>query len=151
MRKNLSDDWQRYLEEEEESPAFASEAILAQEPFPVRTCTVFFPFTSVSGSVLSMCLQPSFVVSHLFSRHVLATERMCQFLRYVPPLRIWVLLTVLFQILKDQDFAQVRWRRKSMKSTYCYRSLCKTRLGSKIASELLLRHWPSRLPRWPKK
>ena len=27
-------------------------------------------FTSVSGFVLSKCLQPSFVFSHLFSRHV---------------------------------------------------------------------------------
>ena len=30
-------------------------AILAQEPFPVRTCTVFFPFTSDSGFALSKC------------------------------------------------------------------------------------------------
>ena len=45
--------------EEAERP---SVAILAQEPFPFRTCTVFFPFTSVSGFVLSKCLQPSFVV-----------------------------------------------------------------------------------------
>ena len=47
-----------------------SVAILAQEAFPVRRCTVFFPFTSVSGFALSKCLQPSFVVSHLFSWHV---------------------------------------------------------------------------------
>ena len=32
-----------------------SVAILAQEPFPVRTCTVFFPFTSASGFALSKC------------------------------------------------------------------------------------------------
>ena len=40
------------------------------KPFPVRTCAVFFPFTSFSGFVLCKCLQPSFVVSHLFSWHV---------------------------------------------------------------------------------
>ena len=34
--------------------------ILAQEPFPVRTCTVIFPFTSVSAYALSKCLQTSF-------------------------------------------------------------------------------------------
>ena len=39
--------------------------ILFQEPFPVRTCTVFFPFTSASGFALSKCLQPSFVGSQL--------------------------------------------------------------------------------------
>ena len=32
-------------------------AILAQEPFLVRTCTVFFPFTSDSGFALSKCQQ----------------------------------------------------------------------------------------------
>ena len=36
-----------------------SVAILAQEPFPVQTCAVFFPFSSFSGFVLSKCLQPS--------------------------------------------------------------------------------------------
>ena len=35
------------------------------KPFPVRTCTVFFPFTSASGFALSKCLQPNFVVSQL--------------------------------------------------------------------------------------
>ena len=57
-----------------------------QEPFLVRTCTVFFPFTSASGFALSKCLQPSCVVSHLLSW----LERMCRFLRYLPPLRVWV-------------------------------------------------------------
>ena len=61
------------------------------KPFLVQTCTVFFPvherFLVLS---LSRCLQPSFVVSHPFSWHVRAMERMCQFLRYLPPLRIWV-------------------------------------------------------------
>ena len=35
-----------------------SVAVLDQEPFPVRTCTVFFPFTSASCFALSKCLQP---------------------------------------------------------------------------------------------
>ena len=73
-----------------------SAVILAQDPFPVRTCTMFFPFTSASGFALSKCLQLSFVVSHLFSWHVRVMERMCLFLPYLSPLRIWVLLTALF-------------------------------------------------------
>ena len=40
------------------------------KPFPARTCTVLFPFRSVSGFVLSKCLQPSFAVHQLFSWHV---------------------------------------------------------------------------------
>ena len=82
---------------------------------------MFFPFTSLSGFVLSKCLQPSFVVS-FFSWHVRVTEQMCRSLRRQPPLRIWVLLTVLFLHLKGQYFAPVRWRRKSTKSVYSYRS-----------------------------
>ena len=108
------------------------------KPFPARTCAVFFPFTTSSGFVLSKCLQPSFVVSHPFSWHV------CRYLRRQFPLRIWVLLTVLFLTLKEQDFAPVRWSRKSMKSTYSYPSSYRTRLGSKIASKRLLRQWPPR-------
>ena len=73
-----------------------SVAILAQDPFLDRTCTVFFPFKSASGFALSKCLQLSFVVSHLFSWHVRVMERMCLFLRYLSPLRIWVLLSALF-------------------------------------------------------
>ena len=46
--------------------------------------------------------------------------------------------TVLFLTLNGQDFAPARWRRKSMISTYSYRSSNKTRLGSKIASRRLL-------------
>ena len=65
-----------------------SVAILAQEPFLVRTCTVFFPITSASGFASSKCLQPSLVVSNLFSSHVRATEQMCQYHRFQPPLRI---------------------------------------------------------------
>ena len=40
--------------------------------------------TSFCGCVLSKCLQPSYVVSHLFSWHERAMERMCQYLRYQP-------------------------------------------------------------------
>ena len=74
---------------------------------------------------------------------------MCRYLRLQPLLRIWRLLTVLFRTLQDQDFAQVRWRRRSMIFTHSYRSSCRTRLGSKIASKRLLRQWPPRLPRLP--
>ena len=49
----------------------------------------------------------------------------------------WVLPTVLVLTLKGQDFAPVRWRRKSTKSN-------KTRLGLKIAPRRLLRQWPPR-------
>ena len=103
-----------------------------------------FPFTSLSGFVLSKCLQPSFVVS-FFSCHVRVTEQMCRSLRRQPSLRIWVLLTVLFLTLKGQDFAPVRWRRNSTKPIYSYRSSYRMRLGSKIASRRLLKRWlPSR-------
>ena len=60
------------------------------------------------------------------------------------PIFPWVVLTVLFLTLKEHDFAPVRWRRKSMKSTYSYRSSYRARLGSKIASKRLLRQWPPR-------
>ena len=66
--------------------------------FPVHELFWFF--------VLSKCLQPSFVVSHLFSWHVRAMEQMCQFLRYHPPLRTWVLLMVLFLTFEGQDTEQ---------------------------------------------
>ena len=119
---------------------FGSVAILAQEPFPVRTCTVFFPFTSASGFALSKCLQPSFVVSHLFSWHVRVMERMCLFLPYLPPHRIWVLRT-----LKEQDTVPVRWRRKSTECSYKLRSCrfwYRAFPGSKIASKRFPRQWP---------
>ena len=57
--------------------------------------------------------------------------------------------TVLFLTWKEQDFAPVRWRRKPMKFTDSYRSSCRMRLQSKIASKRLLRQWPPRLPRLP--
>ena len=119
-----------------------SVAILAQEPLLVRTCTMFFPFRSASGFVLYECLQPSFVVSHLFSWHVRVMERMCQYLPNLPPLRIWVLQTALFLTFKEQDTAPQRWRKKSTKFTYGYRSSCKTRPGSTIASKRFPRQWP---------
>ena len=49
-----------------------------------------------------------------------------------------------FRTLKEQDTAPELWRRKSTKFTYSYRSSCRTRLGSKIASRRLLKQW---LPR----
>ena len=75
-------------------------------------CFFFFWFTSFSGFVLSTCLQPSFVVSHSFSLHVRAMERMCQYLRCQPHLDIWVLLTVLFLTLKGQDTRKIHKHRK---------------------------------------
>ena len=44
-------------------------AILAQA-ISCSNVRGIFPFTSSSGFVLSKCLQPSFVVSHIFSWHV---------------------------------------------------------------------------------
>ena len=88
---------------------------------------VFFPFTSFSAFDLIKCLQPSFVVSHLFPRHVLAMEQTCRYLLYQLLLRFLVLLTVLFLTLNEQAAAPARWMRKSTKSTYSYRFYCKTR------------------------
>ena len=106
---------------------------------------MLFPFTSASGFALSKCLQPSFVVSHLFSWHVRAMERMCQFLRYLPPLRKRVLLTALFLTSKEQDTVPVRLRRKSTKYSYKLRSChysCRAYPDSKIASKGFPRQWP---------
>ena len=79
-------------------------AILAQEPFPVRTCKVFFPFTSPPGVALSKCLQTSFVVSHLFSKHVRAMERMCLFSLLPASCSNVVLLTALFLTSKGTRY-----------------------------------------------
>ena len=107
-------------------------------------CTVFFPFTRVSGFVLSKCLQSSFVVSLLSSGHVRAMERMCQFLRYLPPLRIWILQTALFLTSTEQDSVPVRWRRKSTKFSYklrnCFYS-CRAYPDSKTASRRFPIQW----------
>ena len=112
-----------------------SVAIWAQEPFPVRACTVFFPFTSFSDFALSRCLQTNFVVFHLFSWHVRMMERMCQYLRYLPPLRIWVPLVVLFLNLMGQEYRATTMEEK-INEIYLQlpRSSCKTGPGPKIAS-----------------
>ena len=119
--------------------AAVSVAILAQA-ISCSNVHGVIPVTSFSGFVLSKCLQPSFVVLHLFSWHVRATEQMCLHLGHQPPLRIWSLLTVLFLTLKGQDFGPVQ----STKSTNSYHSSYKTRPGSRIASRRLLRQWPPR-------
>ena len=98
---------------------------------------------SVSGFALSKCLQSSFVVSHLFSWHVRVMERTCQFLYYLPPLRTWVLLMVLFLNLMVQDTAPQRWR-KNQRNLLTDRSSCKTRPRSKMASRCFLKQWPPR-------
>ena len=54
-----------------------SVAILVQEPFPVRTCTVFFSFTSASGFAMSKCLQPHFLFAACASVFM-ATDRACE-------------------------------------------------------------------------
>ena len=51
---------------------------------------------------------------------------------------------VLFLNLMGQGTAPQRWKNKSTKFTFSYRSSCKTRPGLKIASRRLLRKWPSR-------
>ena len=77
-------------------------------------------------------------------------NRMCQFLRYLPLLRIWVLLTALFLTSKEQDTVPVRWRRKSTKCSYKLRS-CRYSYradpGSKIASKRFPRQWPRMMRR----
>ena len=79
---------------------------------------------------------------HLFPWHVLVMEQTCGCLLYQPLLRITVLLTVLFLTLREQVSAPVRWRRNSTRSTYSYRSSCKTRPESKIASSRYPRQCP---------
>ena len=89
---------------------------------------------------LSKCLQPSFVVSHFFSCHVRAMEQMCLHLRYLLPLRIWVLLIVLFMTLKEQDTAPERWRKTITKCSYksqkCRHS-CRVSPDSKVEPSAL--------------
>ena len=98
-----------------------------------------FWFCLVQVSTTQFCSFQSFHMARVND----GTE-CARYLRRQPPVRIWVLLTVLFLTLKGQDFAPVRWRRKSLKSTYSYSSSCRTRLGSKIESKRLLRQWPHR-------
>ena len=69
---------------------------------------------------------------------------MCQYLRYQPPLRIWVLLTVLFLTSEEQDTVPVRWRRKSIKCSYTLQNCrysCRVFPDSKIASRRSPRQW----------
>ena len=68
----------------------SSVAMLAQA-ISVRTCAVFLPFKSVSGFVLSKCLQPSFVVAHLWV-HTLLGFVLCV-------LRVDLVLRVLNRVL----------------------------------------------------
>ena len=67
------------------------------------------------------------------------------FLPFLPPLRIWVLLTALFLTSKEQDTVPVRWRRKSTKCSYKLRSCrysYRAYSGSKIASKRFPGQWP---------
>ena len=64
------------------------------KPFPVQTFAVVFPLTSFSGFDLSMCLQLSFVVSHLFSWRVVPMGQTCLYLVHQLLLRISVLRMV---------------------------------------------------------
>ena len=72
------------------------------------------------------------------------SPKMCRYLRYLPPLRIWVPLVVLFLNLMGQDTEPQRWRIKSTKFTYSYRSSCETHPGLKIASRCFLKQRPPR-------
>ena len=106
---------------QKQDEAYASVAILAQEPFLVRTCTVIFPFTSVSGFALSMCLQTNFLclqLSHPFSWLPMARVKMQCTLpfpgrrRY---LRMLVLLMVL--VMTTMEWApapEILWMKSSM-------------------------------------
>ena len=84
------------------------------KPFPVRTCTVFFPFTSFSGFVLSKFYNP--VCSFSFFPMARASDGTDVPVSLVPASSsTMVVRTVLFLTLMRQDFAPVRWRRKSTK------------------------------------
>ena len=76
------------------SPSLPPPLPLWLKPFPVQTFAVVFLLASFSGFDLSMCLQLSFVVSHLFSWRVLAMGQTCFFLVRQLLLRISVLLMV---------------------------------------------------------
>ena len=74
-----------------------AQAISCSNVHDVCSVHEFFWFCFVQVSTTQ------FVVSHLLSWHVRAMEQICQYLHYQPPLRILVLLTVLFLTLKGQD------------------------------------------------
>ena len=82
---------------------------------------MFFPFTSFSGFVLSKSLQPSFVVSHVFSWQVLMMGPVCLSLLCLVPLRIMVLLMVLAMISTEWVTAQSMHSSKSCE-IFCYHS-----------------------------
>ena len=107
-----------------ESPSYGScdkMAILAQ-PISCSNVRGVFPFTSFSGCVLSKCLQPSFVVSHLFSWQVLMMVPMFLSLLCLVPLRIMVLLMVLALI--STEWVIVHLMHNSLSSEICcYHSL----------------------------
>ena len=71
--------------------------------------------------VLSKCLQPSFVVSHLFSWQVLMMGPMCISLQGVVPLRIIVLPMVLALISTEWVTAQSMHSSRSSE-IFCYQS-----------------------------
>ena len=126
------------------SPGSSSVAILAQEPFPVRTSPVFFPFTSFLVLPCPSVYNPVLVIPpDLMARTNDGADVPVS--RYLLPLQIWVLLTVLFLTSMEQDTMQVRSKRKSMKSSYKLRSCrysCRAFPDSKIAS----RRFPRQLP-----
>ena len=126
------------------SPGSSSVAILAQEPFPVRTSPVFFPFTSFLVLPCPSVYKPVLVIPPDLMAHTNDGADV-PVSRYLFPLQIWVLLTVLFLTSMEQDTMQVRSKRKSMKSSYKLRSCrhsCRAFPDSKIAS----RRFPRQLP-----
>ena len=69
-----------------------------------------------------ICLVQVSTTHHLSSCHVLATE---QYPRYLPPLRIWVLLMVLFLTLMEWAVGpQVQWRKNRC---HAYQKICTVR------------------------
>ena len=78
-------------------------------------------------------------------------ERMCQWsLPYLLPLRIWVLLTALFLISKEEDTVPVRWRRKSTKCLYKLRS-CRYSHRASPGSKFASKRFRIQLPRMMRK
>ena len=73
--------------------------------------------TSFSGFVLSKCLQPSFVASHLFSWRVLTMGLKCLSLLNLVHLRIMVLLTV--PVLISTEWAPAHLIHSSKSSEVC--------------------------------
>ena len=84
---------------------------------------MIFSVTSFSGFVLSKCLQPSFVVSHLLSwltraRLMMQSTQMCPIRHHKNFLQTLVLLMVLFPTSTEWVLApQVQWERDSRPSS----------------------------------